>query len=254
MKLKDQVAIVTGSAGGGIGQAIPFTLAREGATVIINGRNQERINKVAGEIITAGYQAIAVKADVSKSEEVNRMVKIVLDKYGKLDIMVNNAGIGKESLFHESSEEEWDLLIDVNLKGVLNCCRAVIEPMMNRLSGKIVNIASYSGMYGTPDMAVYSAAKAGVIGFTKALAKAVGSYGINVNSVSPTAIHSPNSPKLGDHGNPEERERYRKTTYLGRLGKPEELADSVLFLVSDQASFITGQNITVSGGRDLGFA
>ena len=190
MKLTDRVAIVTG-AGRGIGRAIALRLAKEGADVVILDINLERANTVADEIKALGRKAIAVKVDVTKSEETNRMAKTTLDKFGRIDILVNNAGvtdadvIGKVVLFHESTEEAWDAVIAVNLKGVLNCCRAVIKHMMQRRSGKIVSIAAESGMIGFAGMADYSAAKAGVIGFTKALAKEVGRHGINVNCVSP---------------------------------------------------------------------
>lgn len=252
MKLKEKIAIVTGG-GAGIGRAIALRLAQEGANIVLADIDVERANKVVDEIKALGRNTIPIKVDVTKSKETNLMCKVAIDEWGRIDILVNNAGGAARgemrTYFHESKEETWDFILGVNLKGVLNCCRAVIGHMIERRVGKIVNIGSVSGMIGSAQVAAdYSAAKGGVIAFTKSLAKEVGCYGINVNCVSPGPIateHFLTHPK-------EIIEQLKKTTYLGRLGKPEDIANMVAFLVSDEASFITGQNFAVCGGRSLG--
>jgi NAD(P)-dependent dehydrogenase (short-subunit alcohol dehydrogenase family) len=251
MKLENRVAIVTG-AGSGIGRAIALRLARDGCHVVVNDINLELADKVVAEIKSLSCQAIAVRADVSKSQEVNRMVQTALGGFGRIHILVNNAGGSarqRRSMFHESTEEVWDYVLGINLKGVLNCSRAVINHMIENRSGKIVNIASVAGMVGSSaGMADYSAAKAGIIGFSMALAKEVGSYGINVNCVSPGPIETEPILALPEAV----REQWKKSSYLGRLGKPEDVAAVVAFLVSDEAGFITGQNYAVCGARNLG--
>ena len=252
MRLKERIAVVTGS-GAGIGRAIALRLAQEGANVVVADIDVERANKVVDETKAFGGNALAIKVDVTKSEETNLMCKVALDEWGRIDILVNNAGGAARgemrSYFHESKEEAWDFILDVNLKGVLNCCRAVVGHMVERRVGRIVNIGSVSGMLGSAHaMADYSAAKGGVIVFTKSLAKEVGCYGINVNCVSPGPIDTEHLQTLPK----DVIEKIKNTTYLGRLGKPEDIANMVAFLVSDEASFITGQNFAVCGGRSLG--
>ena len=192
MKLEGKVAMVTG-AGQGIGRAIALSLAKEGAGVVVNDINPETAAGVADEIRAMGRRALAIKADVTQSKEVNEMVETALNEMGKIDILVNNAGGSareRVSEFKDSTEEVWDFIIGRNLKGQLNCTRAVINHMIERRSGKILNMASIAGVVGEAGLADYSAAKAGVIGFTKALAKEVGRYGINVNSVAPGPIRT----------------------------------------------------------------
>ena len=243
MRLEGKAAIVTGAAGR-IGRAIASRFAREGASVVVSDVNEEKAAQVADEIKASGAAATAIAADVSKSQEVNRMVETALDQFGAIDILVNNAGgsaglLKRLSLFHESEEEVWDWVLGLNLKGVLLCTRAVIGHMMERQRGKIVNIASIAGTVGIVERVDYSASKGGVISLTKALAMEVGPHGINVNCVSPGAIAS--GPSNLDKG-----------TYLGRTGRPEEVANLVLFLASDEADNITGQNYIIDGGRSLG--
>jgi len=250
MKLKDKVAIVTGGASG-IGRAICLGMANEGADVVVADIAVEEADKVVNEVKAIGRKAIAVKVDITKSQEANQMAKTVLDEFGKIDILVNNAGgsAGKEDVpFYESTEDTWDWVIALNLKGARNCTRVVINHMIEKRSGKIVSIASVSGVIGTVPKYAYSAAKAGVIGFTKVLAKEMASYGVHVNSVSPGSIETP----LFLLNTEEFIEKVRKGTPLGRLGKPEEIANMVVFLASDDASYITGQNFIVDGGRTLG--
>ena len=249
MKLKDKSAIVTGAAQG-IGRAIALILARDGADVTLADIDIGLANKAADEIKALGRKATAMKVDVTKSADTRLMAEKTLDEFGKIDILVNNAGQGareRASLFHESSEDVWDFIIAVNLKGVLNCCRAVVEHMVQRQSGKIVSVASFDGIIGDPGMADYSGAKAGVIGFTRALAKEVASYGINVNCVSPGPIET----RAVKFMSPERIESLKKQTGLDRFGKPEEVAYMVGFLASNEADFITGQNFCVCGLGNL---
>jgi len=252
MKLKERVAIVTGAAYG-IGRGIALKLAREGADVVVADIELEQANKVADELKALGVNALVVRTDVTKSREVDRMVRAALDEFGKIDILVNNAGgtaRERNAPFHKSEEEVWDYVIAINLKGMRNCTRAVINHMMERRSGKIVSIASISGMVGSSNnMVDYSAAKAGIIGFTMALAKELGSCGINVNAISPGGVGETRAALAI----PEVFEEYKKTTPLGRIGRPEDIANMVAFLASDEASFITGQNYAVCGGKSLGF-
>lgn len=248
MRVKDKVAIVTGGANG-IGRVTSQLLSREGAKVIVVDLAIEDANKVADEI-KASHKAIAMKVDVTRIDEANRMVKAALDSFGQIDILVNVAGgsVGRfirerYTPFSQSRKEDWDRVIDANLYSALNCTRAVINHMIERRSGKIVSFASVAGMIGMRNAVEYSAAKAGIIGFTKALAKEVAPYGINVNCISPGVVGSPRILRVPK----EVIETWLKAIHLGRLGKPEEIASVVLFLVSDEASYITGENIVVDG-------
>ncbi len=250
MKLENRVAIVTGGANG-IGRGICLGLAKEGADVVVADIEIETANGVVDEIKALGRKTMAIKTDVTKSKDAKQMAKATLGEFGKIDILVNCAGQparDRQSLFHESKEEVWDYVIGVNLKGKLNCTRAVINHMIERRSGKIVSIASVAGEVGRASLVDYSAAMGGVISFTKALAKEVASYGINVNCVSPASIET-----RGKAFYPKEHmEQNKETTGMGRMGKPEDIANMVVFLVSDEASFITGQNHNVAGLRNLG--
>jgi len=250
MKLENKVAIVTGGAMG-IGQAISLRLANEGANVVVADIDHEQASKVVSRINALGRKAILTKTDVTKSEETNQMAKAAIDKFGKIDILVNNAGGSPHktrSLFRESVVGTWDIVLGVNLKGVLSCSRAVINHMIERRSGKIISIASIAGLMGTAGLADYSAAKGGVIAFSKALAKEVASDGINVNCVCPGPTATEYFLTLPE----EAKQRYLKNIPLGRLGKPEEVASMVSFLASDEADFITGQAFVICGGRSLG--
>ncbi len=250
MKLENRVAIVTGGANG-IGRAIILGLVKEGADVVVADIEIEPANEVVNEIRALGRKAIAMKVDVVKSEETKRMAKATLAEFGKIDILVNNAGGSareRRSLFHESKEEVWDYVLGINLKGVLNCTRAVINHMIERRTGKIVSTASTVGIAGDAGLADYSAAKAGIIGFSMALAKEVAGYGINVNCVSAGTTQTRAMDTL-----PKKKvEEFKRTTGFGRLVRPEDIATMVVFLVSDEANFITGQNYLVCGLQNLG--
>ena len=227
-------------------------MAYEGANVVVADIAVEQANIVTSQVRATGQKAIAMSVDITKSQDANQMVKTVLDEFGRIDILVNNAGGSareKGSLFCESTEEIGDWIVGINLKGVRNCTRAVIEHMIQRQTGKIISTASITGIVGNIGQVDYSAAKAGIIGFTKALATEVAPYKINVNCVSPSTTET---ERIALRLPEEVKEGERKTTLLGRLGEPEDIANMVDFLASDEANFITGQNFIVDGGRTLG--
>ena len=243
MRFDGQCAIITG-AGGGVGRATAMRLAREGARVVLADVNLPGALEVQREIQAEGGDALAVEADVRLADFVKAMVETARAHFGPVDILVNNAGgsarlIGKKSWFWESEESTWDWTFGVNLKGPFLCARAVICQMMERRSGKIINVASVAGVCGLEEMVDYSAAKSGIIGMTRALAMEVGRYNINVNCVSPGTVSSWSQIP------PE-------ATYLGRGGKPEEIANLIAFLASHEADYITGANYLIDGGRTLG--
>ena len=246
MKLADRVAIVTGAARG-IGREIALTLVREGAKVTICDIDLGPLNDVANEIKAAGGQALACKVDVTKSAEINQMVDTTLRTFGHIDILVNNAGGSardKASMFHLAPEEVWSATIARNLNATLACTRAVINHMIERKSGKIVNFASVNGISGQAGFVDYSAAKAGIIGFTKALAKEVNAYGINVNAVAPGVIET----RVIEQIPKETITGIINSLKLNRLGQPADIANAVLYLVSDEASYVTGEVLRVCGG------
>jgi 3-oxoacyl-[acyl-carrier protein] reductase len=242
--LKDKVAVVTGSSRG-IGRAIALRLASLGARVVVNYRtNAEAAQEVVEAIGALGGQAIAVQADVGDADDAQRLIKTAQTTYGRLDILVNNAGTTRDTLLARMSEEEWNLVINTNLKGAFNCTKAAIRPMMKQRYGRIVNITSVAGLAGNPGQANYAAAKAGIVGFTKAVAKEVGSRNITVNAVAPGFIPTDLTASL-----PQELvEKAIEMTPLGRPGTSEEIANAVAFLVSNEASYITGVVLRVDGG------
>jgi len=244
--LSGKVAIVTGSSRG-IGRAIALALAKDGANIVVNAlSNITKAREVAKEIECMGREALVVVADVSKKEHVESMVEQTLKRFGKIDILVNNAGVvGPTVPIHELSEEDWERIISIDLKGTFLCCRAVIPHMIRQRSGKIVNISSIAGKEGNANMTAYCAAKAGIIGLTKALAEEVAKYGIRVNCVCPALIET----ELVERMDKKQVEYLKGKIPLGRLGKPEEVAELVKFLVSDASDFITGQAINIDGGR-----
>ncbi|MCD6353067.1 MAG: 3-oxoacyl-[acyl-carrier-protein] reductase [Proteobacteria bacterium] len=241
--LKEKVAIVTGGAQG-IGQAIGFLLAKNGADIVIADINGDQAQQTAREIESSGRRSLAIQADISKFSEAEKVGKAVMDAFGRIDILVNNAGITRDNFFLKMKEEEWDSVISVNLKSVFNCSKAVIRYMSKQRSGRIINIASVVGQTGNIGQANYSASKAGIIGFTKTMAREFGSRGITVNAVAPGFIDTVMTRSLPEKA----KEGFLKNIPLGRLGTPEEIAEAVLFLATDASRYITGQEINVNGG------
>ncbi len=244
MLLGGKTALVTG-ASRGIGRAIAIRLAGEGAKVAINYAGNEKAAQEVKSVIEAnGGEAILVQADVASPEAVDEMVAKVTEAFGTIDILVNNAGITRDGLLARMKPEDFDAVIDTNLKGVFYCTKAVAKLMMKKRSGRIVNMASVVGLMGNAGQANYSAAKAGVIGFSKSVAKELASRGITVNMVAPGFIGTDMTAVLSD----KVREAMVEEIPLKRMGQPEDVANAVAFLVSDQASYITGQVVNVDGG------
>jgi 3-oxoacyl-[acyl-carrier protein] reductase len=244
MLLDGKVALVTG-ASRGIGRAIAIALAKAGATVAVNYAGNVKAAVEVEKIITeAGGRVMLVKADVADGEAVDEMVKSVVEAFGGIDILVNNAGITRDGLLMRMKESDWDAVINTNLKGIFHCTKAVSKLMMKKRSGRIVNMASVVGLTGNAGQANYAAAKSGVIGFSKSMAKELSSRGITVNMVAPGFIGTDMTEILSD----KVKETMIMNIPLGRMGKPEDVANAVLFLVSDSASYITGQVINVDGG------
>ncbi|CAG0943618.1 3-oxoacyl-[acyl-carrier protein] reductase [Anaerolineae bacterium] len=244
INLTGKIALVTG-ASRGIGRAIAIKLGALGAKVVVNyNKNTDAANQVVAEIKQSGGQAIAVQGDVSQFAIAQAVVKATLDAYGRLDILVNNAGTTRDNLLALMKEEEFDTIIQNDLKSVFNCSKAVLRQMMKQKYGRIVNITSIAGIIGNPGQTNYSAAKAGIIGFTKAMAKEYGSKNIAVNAVAPGYIPTDLTNVL-----PEDiKAGIVKFTALGRMGTCDEVANVVAFMASDAASYITGQVLAVDGG------
>ena len=244
MDLSDKVAMVTGS-GRGIGKAIALKLAEAGATVVVNDIGEaEPVNAVAGEIKAMNRQSLAVLADVSSASDVERLVETARDAYGKIDILVNNAGITRDQLLLRMSEEDWDRVLSVDLKSVFLCTRAVLRHMIKQRWGRIINIASIVGMVGNPGQANYSSAKAGIIGFTRTIAKEVGSRYITVNAIAPGFIDTEMTQRLAEDW----RRELKSRIPVGYFGTPRDVAEAVAFLASEEARYITGQVLNVDGG------
>ncbi|WP_413301348.1 3-oxoacyl-[acyl-carrier-protein] reductase [Bacillus sp. 1P10SD] len=244
MSLAGKAALVTG-ASRGIGREIALELARQGANVAVNFSGSEaKANEVVDEIKALGRDAVAIKCDVSNTEEVTEMVKATIDRFGKLDILINNAGITRDNLLMRMKEEEWDDVINTNLKGVFLCTKAVTRQMMKQRVGRIINIASVVGVSGNPGQANYVAAKAGVIGLTKTTAKELASRNITVNAVAPGFITTDMTDKLSE----EVKAEMLKQIPLARLGEAKDIAKITAFIASDDSSYITGQTFHVNGG------
>jgi 3-oxoacyl-[acyl-carrier protein] reductase len=243
LELSGKVALVTGGAQG-IGKAIALVLAKNGADVAISDINLEKAQETADEIQEMGKRSIALKADVANFKEVEQMVETIVGQLGRIDILVNNAGITRDRLILRMTEEDWDAVLDVNLKGTFNCTKAAIRYMSKQKSGKIVSIASVTGEMGNPGQANYGASKAGVIGFTKTIAREFAARGINVNAVAPGYIQTPMTDAIPEKA----KEALKQLIPMERLGQPEDVAKAVLFLVSENSSYITGQVLNVNGG------
>ncbi|MDY6938921.1 MAG: 3-oxoacyl-[acyl-carrier-protein] reductase [Cyanobacteriota bacterium] len=241
-RLKNKVAIVTG-ASRGIGRATALALAAEGANIAVNyARSSDAAEKAVAEITEMGGSAIALQADVSQAEDVDRLVGGAIEKWGRVDVLVNNAGITRDTLLLRMKPKDWQAVIDLNLTGVFLCTRAVAKGMLKQRSGRIINIASVSGQMGLPGQANYSAAKAGVIGFTKTIAKELASRGVTANAIAPGFISTDMTEDL-------KADEILKLIPLGRYGQPEEVAGMIRFLAADPAAaYITGQTFNVDGG------
>ena len=244
LSLSGKVALVTG-ASRGIGRAIATTLAASGASVIVNYRaNEEAAQAVVAEIVGAEGKALAVQADVGSTQDVDRLIKATLDAYGRLDVLVNNAGITRDTLLLRMKDDDFDAVLATNLRSVFLCTKAALRTLTRQRSGRIINITSVVGITGNAGQANYAAAKAGIIGFTKSTAREIASRGITVNAVAPGFIETELTDVLGE----EARKAILEGIPLGRLGQPTDVATLVCFLASDAAAYITGQTLTVDGG------
>lgn len=242
-RLDGKIAIVTGAARG-LGRAIAETLAYAGAKIACVDIADDLLCDTIAAIRTAGGTAEAWACDVTDSQRVNEVVDEVVAKFGGLDVLVNNAGVTRDSLLMRMKDDQWDLVLNINLKGTFLFTRAASRPLLKSKAGRVVNIASVSGLMGNPGQANYSASKAGVIGFTRTISRELAGRQVTVNAVAPGFIATDMTAKLGD----DLLEQIKKEIPLGRLGLPRDVADAVLFLVSDSASFVTGHVITVDGG------
>ena len=243
MRFQNKVVLVTGSTRG-IGKAIAQSFAKEGAIVMIIGRNQELADHVRDEIVKDGLKAESFVCDVTNLQNVQEIVNKILDKHKTIDILVNNAGVTKDNLLLRMSESDWDQVINVNLKGVFNCTKVVSRVMLKAKRGRIINIASIIGIIGNAGQANYAASKAGMIGFTKSVAREIASRGITVNAIAPGYIETDMTSELSDKN----KEAILKNIPLGKLGAVQDVAGLCLFLASEDASYITGQTLVVDGG------
>lgn len=242
--LNNKIAIVTG-ASQGIGKIIAFELAKSGAHVACISRNKKAIESIVEEITINGGQASSFSCDISDSDTFSEIITEIIKENSRIDILVNNAGITKDSLLMRMSIEQWDDVINTNLKGAFHCTKAVLRYMMKNKFGRIINITSIVGLTGNAGQANYAASKAGLIGMTKSIAKEVASRGITANCIAPGWIETSMTEKLSK----EVKSEFLSHIPVGRIGSPDDIANAVIFLASDEAGYITGQTITVDGGR-----
>ncbi|QHQ59657.1 3-oxoacyl-ACP reductase FabG [Anaerocolumna sedimenticola] len=242
MRFNNKVAVVTGAAQG-IGAAIAKRLYTEGAVVVLLDMSEDKLKAVAGEIDRTGEKAFAHICNVADKDQVNQVFGEIEAKFGKIDILINNAGITRDAMLHKMEEEQWDAVIDVNLKGIFNCCKAVVPGMRDRKYGKIVNLASVSA-FGNIGQTNYGASKGGVIGFTKCLAKEIARNNCTVNCIAPSYVNTEMLQAVPENV----MQKFLAAIPMNRLGEPEELAAVAAFLSSDDSSFVTGECIVVSGG------
>jgi 3-oxoacyl-[acyl-carrier protein] reductase len=243
MRLTGRIALITGSSSG-IGRATALLFAREGADVVINGRDEKKIAGVVKEVEVLGRRALGIRANVGSFSEVHAMVDKAIKEFGHLDILVSNAGVFHHESFLKMTEEEWDEVLTVDLKGNFNCCRAVIGPMTAQKWGRIICITAISGLTGYPNMTHIAAAKTGTHGFVKALAHEVAASGITVNVIAPGLVDTPILVNMTEA----EIAQYTKAIPVGRIGKAEEIAEACAYFASDQAAYTTGQILNLSGG------
>ena len=242
-ELDGKTALVTG-ASGGIGRRIAERFAQEGAKVALCARNEERLQEVRAGIEAAGGSALVFPVDVAGTDAVSEAVQGAIEALGSLDILVNNAGVTRDTLISRMSEEQWDTVMDINLKGVFNFCRAAARPMMKQRSGCVVNITSIIGLIGNAGQCNYAASKAGIIAFTKSLARELASRNIRANSVAPGFIETEMTDAISDAA----REAALQSIPLGKMGATDDIAEAALFLAGDRAKYITGEVLNVSGG------
>ena len=242
--LNGKIAIVTG-ASQGIGETIAVEMAKSGANVFCLARNKNALDSTINKIISNGDKASAYSCDISDNEQFNNIVTDIFKEYGSIDILVNNAGITNDTLLMRMSDDQWDSVLNINLKGSFTCTRSVIKYMMKKKSGRIINITSIVGLTGNAGQANYAASKAGLIGMTKSIAKEVASRGITANCVAPGWIETAMTEQLSD----DLKNKFLSQIPTGKIGYPKDIANTVIFLASKEAEYITGQTITVDGGR-----
>jgi len=248
-RLEGRVAVVTGG-GRGIGRAISIAFAKEGADVVVNYATKEQPAQEVSEIIKKlGRKAVIVKGNVAVKADAEKVIQTAIDSFGKIDILVNNAGVSKPNMLYKMTEEQWNEVIDIQLKGPFLCIQAASKYMMERKSGKIINVTSSAGLWGTKGQINYSSAKGGIVALTKSAARELAGFGVTVNVVQPGYVSTEMTEKI--RTDPKLKEIYAGRILLGRFAEPEEVAQTFVFLASDDANYITGQLICVDGGLGM---